>query len=156
MERLCYRAQTLTLQIGGETAYVQEQKSWSVKLQTVGMRRFTWKVGMQISDQKILGHFNGMGCLLMKIKDRCFTLTNTDTLDIQKHGVQGHADIDIAEAVMRTGKFNFQEARIPIHTNWNTDLMESLLVDYEDKQVTEFLKYGWPISIAMKHALCHK
>ena len=36
--------------------------------------------------------------------------------------------------------------RIPLHTNWNIPLMKSLLTDYDDHMVTEFLQFGFPIS----------
>ena len=45
-----------------------------------------------------------------------------------------------------TGKYNFQEARIPVNCNWNLELMESKLLKYEDKKVLEFIKFGWPLN----------
>lgn len=54
-------------------------------------------------------------------------------------------DIGLAEQVMATGKFNFQEARVPVRSNWNTELLATLLQDYSDKQVAEFIQFGWPI-----------
>ena len=37
-------------------------------------------------------------------------------------------------------------ARVPIPTHWDLDLMASLLEDYDDKLVLEFLRFGWPMS----------
>ena len=41
---------------------------------------------------------------------------------------------------------NFKGAKIPVPTHWNLDLLDKLLADYEDKEVVEFLRYGWPMS----------
>lgn len=54
-------------------------------------------------------------------------------------------DIMIANVVAATQMFNFQQARIVVNKKWNTDLFEQLLEGYEDQQVVEFAKYGWPI-----------
>ena len=35
---------------------------------------------------------------------------------------------------------------MPVLTHWDLDLLGSLLEDYEDKLVVDFLWYGWPIS----------
>lgn len=59
--------------------------------------------------------------------------------------VQHHCDIILAEEVTRTGKFNFQQARIPVKSGWNIELLTQLLQEFEDKQVVEFLQFGWPI-----------
>lgn len=53
--------------------------------------------------------------------------------------------IKLADLVKSTGKFNFEEARLPIPTHWNTQLFAQLLEGYEDKEVAEFIRYGWPI-----------
>ena len=37
-------------------------------------------------------------------------------------------------------------ARVPTESNWNLPLLQSLLQDYEDSEVVEWLRYGWPIS----------
>ena len=36
---------------------------------------------------------------------------------------------------------------MPVPTHWDLDLLGSLLEDYEDTLVVEFLRYGWPMSI---------
>ena len=35
-------------------------------------------------------------------------------------------------------------AKIPVKSKWNLTLFESLLHDYQDKEVVERLRYGWP------------
>ena len=47
---------------------------------------------------------------------------------------------------MQEGYPNAWGARIPLETNWNLELLASLLEGYEDKVVVDWLRYGWPIS----------
>ena len=49
-------------------------------------------------------------------------------------------------SVRASRKPNYLCARVPVPTHWDLDLLDSLLEDYEDKLVVEFLRYGWPIS----------
>ena len=48
--------------------------------------------------------------------------------------------------VRASGKPNYLEARVPVPTHWDHYLLDSLLEDYEDKLVVDFLRYGWPMS----------
>lgn len=48
-------------------------------------------------------------------------------------------------AVRKTGLPNRVSLRIPVHTQWNINLLDQLLSDYEDKDIVEWLKFGWPI-----------
>ena len=49
-------------------------------------------------------------------------------------------------SVRASGKPNYLEARVPVPTHWDLDLLDSLLEDYADKLVVDFLRYGWPMS----------
>ena len=49
-------------------------------------------------------------------------------------------------SVQASGKPNYLCTRVPVPTHWDLDLLDSLLEDYEDKLVVEFLRYGWPMS----------
>ena len=49
-------------------------------------------------------------------------------------------------SVRASGKPNYLEARVPVPTHWDPDLLDSLLEDYEEKLVVDFLRYGWPMS----------
>ena len=49
-------------------------------------------------------------------------------------------------SVRASGQPNYLGARVPIPTYWDLDLMASLLEDYDDKLVLEFLRFGWPMS----------
>ena len=35
---------------------------------------------------------------------------------------------------------------MPVPTHWDLDLLESLLGDYDEKLIVDFLRYGWPMS----------
>ena len=45
---------------------------------------------------------------------------------------------------MDKGYPNIWGARRPVRTKWNLDKFEELLKDYDDKQVVERIRYGWP------------
>ena len=49
-------------------------------------------------------------------------------------------------SVWASRKPNYFCARVPVPTHWDLNLLDSLLEDYEDKLVVEFLRYGWPMS----------
>ena len=55
-----------------------------------------------------------------------------------------HPDVIIAELVKQLGYPNVYGARIPVKTNWNLQLLEGLLQGYHNKEVIEFLWFGWP------------
>ena len=53
-------------------------------------------------------------------------------------------NVKLHHDVMKGGYPNRFGARIPVKSNWNLQLLEDLLVDYKDKEIVEWLKYGWP------------
>ena len=53
-------------------------------------------------------------------------------------------DIWLHHEVLRLGYPNRWGARIPIYSKWNLQLFSELLKDYEDKEVVEWMTYGWP------------
>ena len=55
-----------------------------------------------------------------------------------------HDDVTLAHRVKREGYPNVYGARIPVKSNWNLEVMSDLLQDYPDKEVVEFLRFGWP------------
>ena len=62
-----------------------------------------------------------------------------------------HADtvfdyISAHEQVVRTGLYNFQQARITVPTHFDIQMWRLLLDGYYDYGVCEFLEYGWPIN----------
>ena len=48
-------------------------------------------------------------------------------------------------SVRASGKPNYLEARVPVPTHWDLDLLESLLEDYDNKLIVDFLRYSWPM-----------
>ena len=62
-----------------------------------------------------------------------------------KHYAQAFPEIDLNRKVREKGYPNRWGARIPIHNQWNIELLENLLQDYHDNDIIEWMKYGWPI-----------
>ena len=48
--------------------------------------------------------------------------------------------------VQASRKCNYLCARVPVPTHWDLVLLGSLLEDYKNKLVVDFLRYGWPMS----------
>ena len=53
-------------------------------------------------------------------------------------------DIALHEAVWDKGYPNHWGAKIPVKSKWNLHRFEELLQNYDDKEVVEWLWYGWP------------
>ena len=53
-------------------------------------------------------------------------------------------DIQLHNQVRQGGYPNRWGARIPVASRWNLELFEELLKDYHDKDIIEWLRYGWP------------
>ena len=52
--------------------------------------------------------------------------------------------LSIYNRVFHTKKYNFQEAKIPIPSGLKIDAWTEYLSDYHDKEIVQFLNYGWP------------
>ena len=52
------------------------------------------------------------------------------------------------EVIKKSGKPNIKGCRIPLKSRWNTEYLEKELEGYGDKEVAQFCRYGWPISIS--------
>ena len=37
-------------------------------------------------------------------------------------------------------------AQVPVKLGWNVQLLENLLSGYHDREVVQWIKYGWPVS----------
>ena len=58
---------------------------------------------------------------------------------------QTHHEISLNRKVRQKGYPNRWGAKIPIKPNWNLKLLEQLLEGYPDRDIVEWMKYGWPI-----------
>ena len=63
---------------------------------------------------------------------------------IQKWLAQADVDIHKHHQVIEKGYPNRWGARIPVDSKWDLHEFEKLLGNYEDKEVVEWMKYGWP------------
>lgn len=54
-------------------------------------------------------------------------------------------DIQLAKLIVDSQKYNYEGERIPLKTRWNTDILARLLQDYDDREVLQFIQFGWPI-----------
>ena len=66
---------------------------------------------------------------------------------IQQENVNFNEFVINAHMALREADLpNFQSLQIPVKSKWNIPFLDSLLVDYHDKQITQFLKFGFPIN----------
>ena len=49
------------------------------------------------------------------------------------------------DIVFNSGFPNYLHERIPLHTTLNIPLWRSMLIDYSDHEIVEFLEFGWPV-----------
>ena len=54
--------------------------------------------------------------------------------------------INANKEVRSSGSPNYAGKRIQVNNNWNLDVMEKWLENYKDKQLLEYLRYGWPLN----------
>lgn len=56
------------------------------------------------------------------------------------------ANVVLVNSLIRdSGKRNAHGLRIPIKSSWNFVSLEKMLKNYQDKEIIDYLKYGWPI-----------
>ena len=48
--------------------------------------------------------------------------------------------------VHETGVSNHKSARIQVNYEWNLDKLDEWLNDYEDRELLQYLRYGWPLN----------
>ena len=66
-----------------------------------------------------------------------------------------HQYLSIAETIKDTGVPNYILARIPIKSDMYLDAWEHHLRDYPDKRLLQYLKFGFPLSLAKPDELCN-
>ena len=55
-----------------------------------------------------------------------------------------HEDVKLANRVWQEGYPNVHGARCSVKSNWNLEYFEQMLANYHDKEIIEYLRYGWP------------
>ena len=58
--------------------------------------------------------------------------------------IQEH--VKLVDLIRQTGKPNVYGAQIPLQTNWNLELMRHLAESTSDREVVQFLQFGWPLN----------
>ena len=53
--------------------------------------------------------------------------------------------VDIVNLVSQSSQHNKDLCKIRVNCVWNFELLNSLLVDYHDKEIIHLLQYGWPV-----------
>ena len=64
--------------------------------------------------------------------------------------------LKVADCILDTGVPNYRAARIPIKSGLNVEAWEKHLLDYSDKRVIQYIKFGYPLSLINNHELCNK
>ena len=57
---------------------------------------------------------------------------------------------ELYQKVTESGLYNYEGCRIPLKTNLNVPFFRFMLSDYQDREVCEFLDYGFPIGVTGK------
>ena len=109
-----------------------------------------------VTDNKLNGKGFNVACSIKKHVDRkIFSLSqHSDKCDIcistskllKSSEIQFF--LEAHEAVVNSGKYNFEGCRIPVNTRMNINYMRSLLKDYKDKRVCDFLEFGFPMGVS--------
>ena len=101
--------------------------------------------GLMLHEQDIGTHLlwdvNGM----FSMDDRADEMVQESGL--HKMGVvcmMDHPMVKLAKYIRVNGEPNVFGTKIPVHSTWNITLLDSFLVEYEDREVVEFMRYGWP------------
>lgn len=70
---------------------------------------------------------------------------SVDYAHLARAGSVSHSFVTLHFQVHAWGLPNFLGVHIPVPTSLNLDLWHSLLVEYSDSVVCEFLQFGWPV-----------
>ena len=61
--------------------------------------------------------------------------------------------LEIYNKVFKTSNYNYKIARIPIPSGLHMNMWRSFLDEYQDKEILEFLEYGWPSNFTHSSSL---
>ena len=63
-----------------------------------------------------------------------------------KHTLTMGDQVGLVETILKDGRINAVGCRIPLESNWNLNLLESLCTPASDREVLTYLRFGWPIN----------
>ena len=66
----------------------------------------------------------------------------SETGNSNKFWIEAHAKI------VASGVSNFQCCKIEVPTAWNVALLDLWLTNYEDRDIIDFIRYGWPLDVS--------
>ena len=90
-----------------------------------------------------------VGFLNHSVPEFSFTGPDRSPVDIKNAKQCFH----IAEVIASTGCPNYAQARIPLISGLNIQEWEKELVDYPDKMLIEYLRFGFPLSLSTPDSL---
>ena len=78
--------------------------------------------------------------------------TNNGLIDWEQISTKNNHMINIAKQVIDTGQHNsdIEGLHIEINKNWNVQALQTYLQDYHDKQIIDYIKYGWSANRSME------
>ena len=90
--------------------------------------------------------YSSVLCVTHDFEEHCvFLRDSTDSLSsaIVEHD-PAYA-IFLHDSVYASGNFNYRVSHLPVPSKLNIPLWQSLLVDYDDFIVCDYLEFGWPV-----------
>ena len=100
------------------------------------------------SNQKVL-YNTDLGNINECMKD-IISDSDNDNLQVinasfEQDNTSNFEPVVLHDIVFNSGFPNYLHERIPLHTTLNIPLWRSMLIDYSDHEIVEFLEFGWPI-----------
>ena len=114
---------------------------------TIGIKQETEDIDTKNSESQEIYSGHGEWAPQLTPMERQGTITGIWPIVRHENRPDHTGDVDIQNhlQVKQKGYPNRWGAKIPVASQWNLDLLESMLREYEDKEVVEWIRYGWPI-----------
>ena len=90
-------------------------------------------------------HTRPRDCPQMQQQSELIILTEPMKLCIQR-AASIWEQIQLVDYVRSTNTSNVYGARVPLASNWNLQLLQQLTTSTSDREVVQFLRYGWPLN----------
>ena len=95
-------------------------------------------------------------CLLLQVVQPCFSPSISSSLGISSKSFvsqdaplsESNSFVTLHNLVHATGQPNFLGARLSVSTSLNLSLWRSLLTEYSDVVLCDYLEFGWPMGYA--------